>query len=275
MFRVYYSGRFSIQYSNLTITDQVFRSIVPGLLLQLIAFWLIGYSHERYVRLDVLGTLLLGAKEDRTIREGFSLVQEQLGAILLYYFVMLTLGVSLGYLAQHIVRHFKLDRRWSWLRYDNQWHYLLTGEILETPEQRSIGLPDAGVIDFIFVDVLLKLEKSNMLYSGILVDYELAADGGLRTIYLREAQRKSLGNGQSPKEIETEMANRPEEYYDVAGDLLVIPYAQTLNLNLTYYVGEKDALAMGTKPLVAHSQIEVTTVFVETDNSAVNPDIVL
>ena len=114
-----------------------------------------------------------------------------------------------------------------------------------------------------------------MLYSGILVDYELAADGGLRTIYLREAQRKSLANGQSPKEVEVETASQLEEYYDVAGDLLVIPYAQTLNLNLTYYVGEKEVLATDTEPLLAQSQIEVTTVPIEVDNSATNPNTVL
>ncbi|MDQ2770821.1 MAG: hypothetical protein M3Y54_10005 [Bacteroidota bacterium] len=260
IFRTYYAGRFSIRYSNLTITDQVFRSIVPGLLLQLIAFWLIGICSSRYVRLDVLGSLLLGAKEDRTIREGFDLLRQQLGPILAYYLGLLTAGALAGWGARWLVRWLKLDRRYSWLRYDNQWHYLLTGEILETPDlQPTIGLQDASLIDFVFVDVLMKLEKSNMLYSGILVDYELAADGGLRTIYLREVRRKLLSNGAAEEQkppvntveglgglvTSSEAATPTDEqaegkYYDVLGDLMVIPYAQTLNLNLTYYIEEDD-----------------------------------
>lgn len=261
IFRTYYAGRFSIRYSNLTITDQVFRSIVPGLLLQLVAFWLIGLCSPRYVRLDVLGSLLLGAKEDRTIREGFDLLRQQLGPILAYYLGLLTVGALAGWAARSLVRWRKLDRRYSWLRYDNQWHYLLTGEILETPDlQPTIGLQDASLIDFVFVDVLMKLEKSNMLYSGILVDYELAADGGLRTIYLREARRKLLSNsapeeqkppadvgeGQGGPDASIEATMPPTEeqaegkYYDVLGDLMVIPYAQILNLNLTYYIDEDD-----------------------------------
>jgi hypothetical protein len=47
-----------------------------------------------------------------------------------------------------------------------------------------------GAIDFVFVDVLVKMEKNNLLYSGILVDYQLAGDGGLKSIYLRGAHRK-------------------------------------------------------------------------------------
>lgn len=263
-FRTYYAGRFAIRYSNLTITDQVFRSIVPGLLLQLLAFWLMGLSGSRQVRLDVLGTLLLGAKEDRTVREAFALLSQQLGPVLAYYLSLLALGALAGWGTRAAVRRAKLDRRFAWLRYDNQWHYLLTGEILETPELRAtIGLTDARELDFVFVDVLMKLDKATMLYSGILVDYELAADGGLRTLYLRQTRRKQLTT--APDEdapaaaaaaigAESAPAVEPaeEDYHDVPGDLMVIPYAQTLNLNLTYYVDDDDPRPAGDDPRPAY-----------------------
>ncbi|GAB3327759.1 hypothetical protein GCM10027511_37960 [Hymenobacter humi] len=223
--------------------------------------------------------MLLGAKEDRTIREGFDLLRQQLGPILAYYLGLLTAGALAGWGVRSLVRWLKLDRRYSWLRYDNQWHYLLTGEILETPDlQPTIGLPDASLIDFVFVDVLMKLEKSNMLYSGILVDYELAADGGLRTIYIREARRKILSNGapeeQKPTSDATEEVGGLDatseatmpltdeqvegKYYDVLGDLMVIPYAQTLNLNLTYYIDEDDLEESGASMTSSPQEYTVT-----------------
>ena len=60
-FRFYHAGRFSIRYSNLTTTDQVFCSIIPGLLLQASLIWAINYWHPAgyTVRLDLLGVLLL------------------------------------------------------------------------------------------------------------------------------------------------------------------------------------------------------------------------
>jgi len=263
-FRTYYAGRFAIRYSNLTITDQVFRSIVPGLLLQLLAFWLIGLGGTRQVRLDVLGTLLLGAKEDRTVREAFTLLNQQLGPVLAYYLSLLALGALAGWGTRAAVRRAKLDRRFAWLRYDNQRHYLLTGEILETPElQATIGLTDARELDFVFVDVLMKLDKATMLYSGILVDYELAADGGLRTLYLRQTRRKQLTTApdeDAPAEAaeitgaEAAPVAEPaeEDYHDVPGDLMVIPYAQTLNLNLTYYVDDDEPRPAGDEPRPAY-----------------------
>ncbi len=240
--------------------------------MQLAAFWLIERCSTYSVRLDLLGTLLLGAKEDRTVQVVFVLLQQQLGSILLYYLLLLVVGALTGWLAQVLVRWLKLDRRLLWLRYDNQWHYLLSGEILETSDLRaSIGLQDAKLIKFIFVDILMKVEKGNMLYSGILVDYELAADGGLRTLYLRQARRKALSNTSEAKisggEEVTE--SQVEEYYDVAGDLLLVPYAQTLNVNLSYYLEEEESQAEET------SEVEEITIVpaasgVQTDNNDIN-----
>lgn len=255
-------------------------------MLQLAMFWLIQSCSKSgaYVRLDVLGTLLLGAKEDKTVAEAFSLLHEQLGPILLYYSGLLAFGALLGWATRGLVRWRKWDRRYEWLRYDNQWHYLLTGEILETPEARAVAeLEDASRIDFVFVDVLMKLEKSNMLYSGILAGYELASDGGLRTIYLRGTRRKQLVSNVPENEQETALPNTEgtvlpstevsppaaaltsevdveDNYYEVEGNLMVIPYSQLLNLNLTYYIDEADAQQEGDVSDGSGQEFEVSAV---------------
>ena len=244
-FQAYYAGRFAIRYSNLTITDQVFRSIVPGLLLQAGMFWFINQRHPYgyAVHLDVLGTLLLGAKEDQTVRQGFAMVQANLGVTILYELGLCTLGGVAGWGSRRLVRRFKWDRRTRWLRFDNEWHYLLTGEILETNDMPAIiRLEKAKRIDLVFVDALVKLDDGDILYSGILAGYELGSDGGLRTLYLHSAQRKQLS---TPSEAST------ATYYPIEGDLLTLPYEQLANLNVSYFIDEQDAQAEGNEPPIA------------------------
>ena len=244
-FSAYYSGKFSIRYSNLTLTDQVFRSIVPGIILQALLIYLINkinlFSYT--VRLDILGLLLLGAKEDNSTREIFNIISNHIGIILIYYISTVLIGVVLGWGFRYLVRWKKLDRRFLWLRYDNRWYYLLSGEFAETPEApQELKLKDAKHIDFVFIDILVKLEKSNVLYSGVLGGYDLAADGGLNNVQLIGCQRKNLTESIG---VEKSGDSNMNEYYQVAGDLLIIPYTQILNINVTYWIDEYDARKEG------------------------------
>ncbi|TAE26872.1 MAG: hypothetical protein EAZ91_17060 [Cytophagales bacterium] len=240
-FRAYYSDVFSIRYSRLTVTDQLFRSVVPGLTVQLIAFWCIGQFTPYYVRLDLIGFLLLGAKEDNTLRTSFDNLAVHLAPIIAYHVGLLMLGALLGWGFRRLVRRTKADRRFRALRFDNAWHYLLTGEILEMSDQKShstIQLKEASHISYVLLDILIKLEQGNTLYSGILERYELGEAGNLDALYLTGAHRKQLltGTGDEPTEV---------RYYPVDGDLLVIPYAQVLNMNITYFIDEKTAREEG------------------------------
>lgn len=254
-FRAYHSGKFSIRYSNLTLTDQVFRSIAPGLTVQVLLFWLIN-NFEIFpykVKLDTLGLLLLGAKEDKSTRDVFNSISSHLGLILLYYISTVILGVLSGWGLRRFIRWQKLDRRFLWLRYDNRWYYLLSGELVETPEApEELKLKDAKHIDFVFVDILVKLEKSNVLYSGILGGYDLGQDGGLDNVHLIGCQRKNLTQHNLEDE---EVQLTTNEYYPVAGDLLIIPYVQMLNINITYWIDEEDARVEGDVPEEALKQM--------------------
>lgn len=255
-FSAYHSGRFSIRYSNLTLPDQVFRSVIPGLTIQAFLIWVINHcSWLGYtVHLDTLGVLLLGAKEDKSIKEAFTMLSDTLGVILLYHITVITISALLGWASKEIVRYKKWDRRYYWLRYDNTWYYLLTGEVLEMPEEPiGISLNEVDHLDFVFVDVLVKLEKSNVIYSGILAHFELAADGGLQSVYLAAAQRKDLTTGKTDNTAPVDIGALANEtvssqnstYYPVEGDILIIPYAQILNLNLSYWIDEIDAKKEG------------------------------
>ena len=255
-FRAYYSDVFSIRYSRLTITDQLFRSVVPGITVQLIAFWVIQHYSNYYVRIDLIGFLLLGAKEDNTLRASFNNLAVNLAPIIGYHVGLVLLGAVTGWGFRVLVRRTKADRKYRFLRFDNAWHYLLTGEILEMSDQKnrsSIQLKEATHINYVLVDVLIKLEQGNTLYSGILERYELGEDGKLDAIYLTGAHRKGLIAGNETDSNDTTTV----KYYPVDGDLLVIPYAQVLNLNITYFIDEETAIEEGDDEKIKESDVRI------------------
>jgi hypothetical protein len=255
-FRAYYSDVFSIRYSRLTITDQLFRSVVPGITVQMVAFWAIQHFSNYYVRIDLIGFLLLGAKEDNTLRASFNNLAVHLAPIIAYHVGLVSLGALLGWQCRLLVRRTKADRKFRWLRFDNAWHYLLTGEILEMADQKtnsSVQLKEATHISYVLMDILIKLEQGNTLYSGIMERYELGEDGKLDTLYLAGAHRKQLilSNEQEPDEAPI------VKYYPVDGDLLVIPYAQVLNMNITYFIDEQTAIDEGDDEQIKESAIQI------------------
>ena len=242
-FRAFYSDKFSIRYSRLTITDQVFRSIVPSITVQILAIILINKFSAYVVRLDVLGVLFLGSKDDKTLKSCFEIIDKSLNQVFFYHIVMITMGGIAGWLTRIFVRQKKYDRLYRWLRFDNKWFYLLSGESVEFGEYKEepfTEFSDAKKIKFVVLDILTEIEDGNVLYTGILVDYELEEDGGLKSLQLTAVRRKYLTTNKSinDSEVESEDEKSSKEYYAVSGNLLVIPFSQVLNINISYWLKE-------------------------------------
>lgn len=238
-FRAYYSDRFSIRYSRLTVTDQVFRSIVPAVTVQAIAIFVVDAIFKSHVvRLDVLGIMLTGAKDDATLLASFEVVQGSLGQLVGYHLFMIAVGAIAGWQCRRLVRNLKWDRRFTWLRFDNKWFYLLSGEVVEFAEGEAVtDFSDAALIDYVMVDVLVKVEEGNILYTGIVVDYELENDGGLKSLQIKGAKRKGVAQSESKAPSDTEKTST----HDIRGNVLVIPNSQIINLNITYWIEDTDS----------------------------------
>lgn len=251
-FRAYYSDRFSIKYSRLTITDQIFRSIIPGITAQVIAIIIINAYSPYLVRLDTLGTLLLGAKEDQTVKESFTIIGNCLHLVTLYHLFMIGVGALLGWQSRRLIRHRRLDRRYPWLRFDNKWFYLLSGEVVEFAEgELATDFSDASLIEFVLLDILVEVEGGNMLYTGVMFDYELENDGGIKSIQIRGAKRKYIKatKAASGEITDDNIETNDYGYYDIRGNILIIPSSQIINLNITYFLAEEDLSA--TDPTIA------------------------
>lgn len=246
-FKTYFSGELNIRHTRLTVTDQAFYSVVPAILLHLIIVWFGKITGHFYVDFEILGVLLMGAKDDLTIKMAFKLIYNDLGKLLQYQFVVCFLAGSIGWLLHLAVLRFRLDSMFDIFKFDNPWFYLAKGE--------EFGKE----VEFVIVDILIKGKENNVLYTGLLTRFQLAADGGLDSIYIGGAKRK-LVNTDPRVKVEVAKSNASDaygritrllskdapkqetynEYYPVDGNLLVIPYKEVININFTYYGEDTD-----------------------------------
>jgi hypothetical protein len=167
-------------------------------------------------------------------KSSFSNIQQNSINILLYNASMfLVAGVS-GYSLKKVVRKQKWDRLNKFFRFQNSWHYVLKGEFFDFPKA-DITLDEDTVedIEFVFIDAIVEINNESYLYDGILVDYELSNDGGLRNISLTGAERRNLKN--DSKIVDGIKADNSGKYYPIKGHILLLKYSEIKNLNFTYY----------------------------------------
>jgi hypothetical protein len=146
---------------------------------------------------------------------------------------MIGASVVLGLLVRLIVRKFRFDLKYPFLRLNNEWYYLFSGEILDIEKPG-----ESKNIDLIQVDVLMQTGEGPLVYSGTLEDYFLSKDNGLDRIYLSQVYRRKMQEDLKRNERNVGYLERylDERYYSMPGDLFVITYGEILNLNITYHV---------------------------------------
>ncbi|MEM5388328.1 hypothetical protein VSR68_32890 [Paraburkholderia phymatum] len=114
----------------------------------------------------------------------------------------------------------------GWARGDAPWYYLFSG--LDHPKEDAIdGATVAAVVEF---------KEGSYLYTGVLDDYEVNADGQLDRLLLVQAQRRKL---ESDREYDVDSAKYVEDkakarFYPIAGDVFVLRYEEIKTLNVTY-----------------------------------------
>jgi hypothetical protein len=225
--RAYFSKEFSKNYIKKNTFDELVGGIFFGVVLQILGILILktqGISFD----FKTLGFLLVGAKDDTNVANSFSCIENNIGRIFVYNISLISIAFLLGYFLRIIVRKFKLDRKWRFFRFDNEWHYNLSGEILEFPSAKISGTDvDAKKFGNKYVNVLTKVDDHFIIYSGILVESFLSNEGGLDLLCLKGVKKKVIKKEQEkPVTIEHPMTI----------DAFVIPYSQILNLSITYYI---------------------------------------
>jgi hypothetical protein len=226
------------------VRDEVGRGIVLALLVHpaaLLVVWAsTGWSPDAEVLASVFaGIGDVGAEEaTRQFASGLAyLVGSNIGAL------------ALGWLIHWVVRYNHLDLRWDRLRFNNEWHYLFSGEArvftVEQEERTIASIKEFLSWDaaFVFVSVVVNHGEDSVLYWGILSDYFFNRAGRLERIVLTDAQRRPLreeSDRQPPstqleegQAMETPIVD--ERFYPIRGAYFVIQYDNVQTLNVEYY----------------------------------------
>ncbi len=226
--RFYYTEEFSREYFKQTITDLLVAAILPSVLLHILGYYL--FVSQRYnIDIATIGTLLSGTSDGAKVTAAFQSIYQNAGKIISYFICISVLAAILGLAFKYIVRKGKLDRKFKLFRFQNEWHYIFSGEILDFP-----GVPgDASDISIRYIDALVKSDQGTIIYTGILADYVLSKDGGIDRIYLTNVKRRYLKDDKLNQPVQAE--DTDERYYYLPGQFFIIPYSQIVNLHITYY----------------------------------------
>lgn len=145
------------------------------------------------------------------------------------YFVFINaLALAAAFVWRGAVQRWQLDRTGHRLarltRGDAPWYYLFAG--LDHPREDAIdGAMIAAVVEF---------RDGTFLFTGILADYEVNADGQLDRLMLIQAQRRKLESDRKYDEASHRFIDDTARFYPIAGDVFVLRYDELKTLNVTY-----------------------------------------
>lgn len=217
------------------IRDEIGRGIVLALFIHPLALGLVSTVVGWQPDTMVLTSLFVGdANLDRASIE-------VLGG--LWYLVSVNVGALLvGSLTHWIVRSNHLDLRYDVLRFDNEWHYLFSGEarVFDVDQaERTVPSIKAYLkreFEFVFVSVVVTVGGQSVLYWGALSDYFFDASGQLDRIVLKDAQRRPLRAEADNASSGAPTPIQDDRFYPIRGSFLVIRYENVQTLNIEFIV---------------------------------------
>lgn len=255
--RFYFYGEFSKQFNTKDpVLHTMFLSIVPGIILQLLAFIIyqktLGYNSNYSDVITVFKDLTSDEAEHiQDVTKGF--FDNDITTFFCYSFILFFFSGIIGYLSSRFIRFLQWDKKYKVFRFKNQWYYIFSGEVLNLKKFK-----DAHRVSFdrnqefkhdistTFADVLIKVDDDKKeLYSGYVVDYDLNNDNisKLDKIYLLDAYRykkASITNNYftdtsfsgSTKSNQTQPPSRNQK--QIPGDVFIVDASNIVNINLTY-----------------------------------------
>ncbi len=220
--RLYYTGEFSKQYTTEDFGRLLLRTVALAAVIHVFAALLLRWllpsltAGYRLAFSAVLGTeeSIVDELTEWTGREAFGWS----------YVGLIFLSAVAGYSCQYLVRRWGLDRSVKLLRFQNYWHYLLRGGIREFSQSSGVLASNSGRLDYTFVQILAGTTEGDMLYDGILVDYELRVNNELEHLVLTGVRRRLLRSDRpegAPHVGRLEEVEEEDRYYPIIGDVIV------------------------------------------------------
>jgi hypothetical protein len=178
---------------------------------------------------------LHGERYEQAIRS----IADHPTAIAIYFLSLACGSAAMGRASHRLVRATRLDLSTQIFRFRNEWHYLLTGEVLSFKE---VSL-ESREVDGVYLSAVVDHSKDTYLYRGIVEDWSFDQNGRLETIRLRLTHRRLLSQDRSQAHTEGTGAEIPPDarYYKIHGDLFVLRYSEIKTLNLDYFSLSEEA----------------------------------
>lgn len=193
------------------------NTIFPSIIFYIIAFPFIYFSGYYYDFKILFGLI---SSNDDLVEKSIHLIDRFILQIFIFQIILNSLAFIIGIQLRNLILKKSYDTKYPIFRFNNIWHYLISGRFLEYKEILQNDSPEDA--DITFIDALININEQTFIYTGILVDYELGRDGSLELITITQAQRKLV------------TGNNNGDYKDIRGNYLVLKYSDLININLSF-----------------------------------------
>lgn len=224
-----------------TIQDEIGLGLLWAIPINIVAFVLANALPFDNVNLESIFWVLTGYQETgpRLERHIESFTEYPLH-ILFYLLFVNAFGVLAGKGLHLAVRYYYLDIKYPFMRFQNEWHYLFSGEArffdAESKEiSRAAVRQGLDEIEFVFVTMVLEQGREVYLYRGVLSEYYFNKGGHLDKIIIEAPQRRLISNDDANGEFIGE-----ERFYKIVGKFFAIKYNVVKNLNIYYYTFDRE-----------------------------------
>lgn len=226
--RLYYYGEFSQEFkSDHNLAGILAISVIPGAINLILVFIL----YNKFFGIIDLGEIVDKFKDINNPEFRFSnsdsyQLNVSINKIPPFIGFLYTSSIISGLLSGRVVRISRLDTKFKLLRFKNFWFYLFNGQHTNFKKMQHLGERDKKHL-FTKADILIDTNSQTLLYSGIVVDYELQDNNcnSLSKVMLQNAERYSKRDGARVK-------------VDLPGNILVVDCTSMKNINLTYVYEE-------------------------------------
>lgn len=154
--------------------------------------------------------LILFTAHDTSI-DAFPIRNREIFGTFLYIIFLSFLAYFVGNFFRYLIIKFNLDKRFSWLRFDNYWYYFFKAFDFNQIEP-----------DLLEIVATVNLGEETYLYKGILEDYTLDRYGDLDKLIISSACRRDIKNDED------------DIFYPIEGDYFLLKYTEILNMNVFF-----------------------------------------
>lgn len=257
--RFFFYGEFSKQFNTKDpVLHSIFFSIIPGIVIQLVCFTIYAATLGFDIRFSDIFTIFRdftsdSAQDTDQVTQNF--INNDITTFFIYTVCVFAFAALIGFALSRFIRIRKWDMKYKLFRFQNQWYYVFSGEVLnmkkfEDAHRYSLNNNKTFEQDtfMTYADILLSVSADKKeLYTGYVVDYDLMSDDitQLDKIYLIDThryKRKEIKHDENGDEIidpNEENTSKSRNRIKVPGDIFVLNARNIVNLNLTYVPSSK------------------------------------